>query len=282
MSDDQRPKSYGDKLSHNEVNWELPVVLKTGEAITSTPAAIYIKDSDSRIYLTVVETGDEQEGNFVGFAMEIADGADSAIAVQLGGAVAGFSDLDAGKFYYLSSTPGAIWVGVDTDSAFLRKVGIAIDTAILLIVKEEADRDWIATDDLRNSNDDIKSTIETSYTKVKELLLNEGLPVCRIYFELYTDGGGPTAYGRIYKNGAAIGTERSTTNSSPQPYTQDFKGFVSGDLIQIYAKTSSGASGSNIKNMRLKYAKQVRRFGIDELDTPLTINKVVSVTDQDP
>jgi hypothetical protein len=46
--------------------------------------------------------------------------------------------------------------------------------------------------------------------------------------------GSNTLYGRIYKNGAAVGTERSTTSNVGAFFEEDFSGLVAGDFIQLY------------------------------------------------
>ena len=48
------------------------------------------------------------------------------------------------------------------------------------------------------------------------------------------------AYGRIYKNGVAVGVERSTNLTSPPVNYQEDISFSCGDLAQIYAYTDGG------------------------------------------
>jgi len=82
------------------------------------------------------------------------------------------------------------------------------------------------------------NTEETSYTKVKEIEIGAIGGEMTISFQLKA-AGGATAYGRIYKNGAAVGTERSTASSTYQTYSEDISGLVSGDLVQLYIKKSA-------------------------------------------
>lgn len=78
----------------------------------------------------------------------------------------------------------------------------------------------------------------TSYTKIKTLYVARPGAV-RIKFGMKAYDGN-TAYGRIYKNGVAVGTQRSTTErNSYQTYSEDFSGLVIGDLIQLYVKSSN-------------------------------------------
>jgi hypothetical protein len=61
----------------------------------------------------------------------------------------------------------------------------------------------------------------------------------RIIFKLKTANAATTAYGIIYRNGVAVGTERSTTSTSYVTYSEDISGWSDGDEIQIYMKGSN-------------------------------------------
>jgi len=83
----------------------------------------------------------------------------------------------------------------------------------------------------------------TSYAKAKELIVGRD-GGARIVFTMLANSGG-TAYGKIYKNGVAIGTERSTTSSTYVTFSEDFTGFVQGDLIQLYMYRSVSVSADS-------------------------------------
>ena len=126
----------------------------------------------------------------------------------------------------------------------------------------------IVTPSLKNSNDTMRQTPTSSYTKVKEVKLNENLANVKIKFSLRTwSTGGFLAYGQIYKNGVAIGLERGNSTTSWQEFEEDFAGFVANDLIQIYAKQGAGGDYAQVQNMRLYYAADPA---------------AISVTNQDP
>jgi len=61
-----------------------------------------------------------------------------------------------------------------------------------------------------SSNPGEKSTTSTTYAKLKQTKIGRS-GTYRIVFSLKTLGSQYPAYGRIYRNGAAVGTERSTT-----------------------------------------------------------------------
>jgi hypothetical protein len=92
-------------------------------------------------------------------------------------------------------------------------------------------------------------TNSTTYVKMAEIKS----PVSGVIRILFTLDGTVynTAYGRIYKNGIASGTER-TTGYSEVVFSEDIA--VSyGDLIQIYGKTSNAAYPTAIKTFALRY-----------------------------
>lgn len=88
------------------------------------------------------------------------------------------------------------------------------------------------------------------YTKIKEFLCG-GAGTFRITFDLRTLDVGQTAYGRIYRNGVAVGTERTTTSSTDVNFSEDISGWSVGDLCQLYIQSSSsntaGASDFSVK-----------------------------------
>ncbi len=91
------------------------------------------------------------------------------------------------------------------------------------------------------------STAAMSYTKVKEILVGFA-GTFRITFDLRSSSAGYTAYGRVYKNGAASGTARSTNNTSLVTYSQDISSFAAGDKIQVYIYSNGGtAYAANFK-----------------------------------
>jgi len=142
------------------------------------------------------------------------------------------------------------------------------------------------SDDLRNSNNTERSNLATSYTKIKEILLNANLAACRIKFDMYATAG-KTGRAKIYKNGVAIGAEQSNGTGAYVTYSEDFTGFVSGDLIQIYGYVFFGDSATEyvyIRNMRFYYKKVITALSGDTLSAPLDVatDPTISVTNQDP
>ncbi len=115
----------------------------------------------------------------------------------------------------------------------------------------------IASDVLMNSDDTEEYKYGQEYAVQKEfdpLLLNlhSNDSEFKIKFDLKTSNFGNDVYARIYRNGVAVGTERTTIISATYTnYSQDITGWSEGDLIQLY--TYSGAMGVRpyVQNFRV-------------------------------
>ncbi len=251
-----------------------------GETIAINDA-LYLKASDGKVYKTDADYSDERIHNFIGFAKE-AGVLNDVKKVQIGGKVEGFTGLTIGSHYYLSGTAGAITITKPTRAKLIGIAKSATELVIFYSVDISLVKNYSVSDNLRNSNDASQSTSSTDYIKKKEVLINESLPACRIKFSLQNvSGNGQLITGRIYKNGVAIGTERTTTTS--QEFTEDFANFVVNDLIQIYIKVGTGATEGRVYNMRFYYDYNITKIGIETLTTPLEVTEIpVFMTNQDP
>ena len=78
----------------------------------------------------------------------------------------------------------------------------------------------------------------TTYEKVKEVAIGRA-GIVTVSFALKKSA--TTIYGRVYINGAAVGTERAETTSSYVVYTEDFTVAI-GDLIQLYVKAGAAVA----------------------------------------
>ena len=113
------------------------------------------------------------------------------------------------------------------------------------------------SDNLKASSDGVQSTTSTTYTKIKEITVPDYSPKIsdkdigklRVAFDLASNTAANAAYGRIYKNGVALGTERINSNVTYITYTEDLE-FKVGDLIQLYAKATS-LYQANVRNFRI-------------------------------
>jgi len=81
---------------------------------------------------------------------------------------------------------------------------------------------------------------------------------------------GATAYGRVYVNGSAVGTERSTTSSLRQAWNEDIS-FNAGDVIQLYVRNSNAGFGTS-------YGLHLRTNGATSTGITFTEDSVESST----
>lgn len=114
------------------------------------------------------------------------------------------------------------------------------------------------------------STGATSYTKLKTITIGANLDtntMLRLTFDLRLNTTGPPyAYGRIYRNGVAVGVARSTSSGSYVTYQEDITGWSAGDTIELWAYTSSG------------YTAYVRNFRILGTHNSAMVNEVTGTT----
>ena len=167
----------------------------------------------------------------------------------------------------------------DNDHGAIYYTEAEVDAAIAAVATYSS----TVSANLRNSNDTERSTDSLTYVKVKECLLGGDLAACRIKFDLKANRDGNTAFGKIYKNGVAEGTEQSTILfGSFETFSEDFTGFSSGDLIQIYAK-GDFTNDQYCQNMQFYYDGAITHLKDNLLDTPLaSAATVISITNQDP
>lgn len=111
---------------------------------------------------------------------------------------------------------------------------------------------YAAGDQLLESADTERSTTSGSYVILKEIAVARS-GTLRIKFDLTPNAG--TAFGRIYRNGSAVGTEQSETTGGKVYATksEDISGWSPGDLCQVYAYFGGGGGGSTafVRNFRL-------------------------------
>ena len=111
-----------------------------------------------------------------------------------------------------------------------------------------------AGDNLCVSSDGLKTTTSTDGVKAKEIKVYRP-GTYRIKFDLAIIGAELTAYGRIYRNGNPIGTERSTTDTSYTTFSEDIANWEEGYPIQLYYHHTggTGSEGAKVRNFRVYY-----------------------------
>ena len=206
----------------------------------------------------------------------------SAISADLGAITAGTITLPdsgwikGGQTGYDTGT--GFFLGYDTD-AYKFSIGdsdenkLTWDGSELFVKGNIAWIEVVASDDLRHSNDTLKSTTSTTPVKLKEIKMNNDLPAMRIKFDIRrnttSSSCGGNVYGQIYKNGQAWGTQQSWANLDWTTFSEDFTDIKKNDLIQLYAWSEYGSSDTcddiaEVQNFRIYYTRQ---FKYDETFT---------------
>ena len=90
------------------------------------------------------------------------------------------------------------------------------------------------------SNEVGRSTVSVIYVIVKETQIGQG-GAYRIRFNLRSSSGS-AVFGKIYRNGVAVGTERSTTSVTDVLFSEDIAGWTATERVQLFAKATGGAT----------------------------------------
>ena len=99
--------------------------------------------------------------------------------------------------------------------------------------------EYVMGADTYHANDTNKTQSITSLTLTKEIVLTTTpADTLRIHFGIQGAYGGYTYHGRVYRNGAAVGTLRSCADSK-LTFDEDIAGWSDGDLLQLYAQAAS-------------------------------------------
>lgn len=227
----------GEELSSDKLNKNIIAgSYDAGETINgeTLPVPCYQNTSDNEFYKCDANVSTKLE--FTGFAISNSTNG-NPIDLQFNGIVRGFTGLQEGRKYYVQDTAGTIGTAKGTYEIL---VGIAVSTTELLILKDEkmlladASDDTGGTENICAEANTQRDIVTTTYAKHKEIRIARA-GIYRVYFGVYHNSSSFATYGKVYKNGVAIGTERSAGSTVWVYYYQDFT-FAIGDLVQLYGK----------------------------------------------
>ena len=110
---------------------------------------------------------------------------------------------------------------------------------------------YVISDNLLHSHDNFGTACGTTYSVVKTIAIDALYPpsTIRVKFDLRCVFTAQNAYGRIYKNGVAFGTERINGTTSYVTYSEDLS-FVQGDTLELWVKADT-ANGAGRQNFRV-------------------------------
>jgi hypothetical protein len=117
----------------------------------------------------------------------------------------------------------------------------------------------IVSDVLCNSHDaEATQTVnDASYHKVKTITFTDGLiGNIRVKFDIHRNSSPYVVYGRVYKNGVALGIGWSCSNNSYETKSEDLDvGTINdGGTLELWAKAEASGAIAYLKNFRLYYS----------------------------
>lgn len=143
----------------------------------------------------------------------------------------------------------AIWISTGPTTGYL--VVIADTGKSWEFTGASATTVWSDSDTLGGANSEETST-DAGYTKIKEIVINQALTGARnISFDIKSNDGATTVYGRVYRNGSALGTEQTTTSGTFVTKTESInQTWAANDLLQLYVH-SDGAATLTVRNFQM-------------------------------
>ena len=186
----------------------------------------------------------------------------ASLNADLGTITAGNITIDASGFIRggqtAYNTGTGFFLGYDTD-AYKFSVGnpdgnyLAWNGSDFIVngIALSADIEYAVGDYIILTNVAAAGGNNTTYIKRRENIIPKG-GTLRMKFSIWTANSDYAAYGRIYRNGVAVGTEQSTNLENPgEEFSEDIAGWSRGDLVQLYQKSGNAFANTNVENFKL-------------------------------
>lgn len=111
-----------------------------------------------------------------------------------------------------------------------------------------------ASANVRNSHDAEATSVSATYVKAKTITITNGLVgAARFLFDLKTSDILKTAYGRVYRNGVALGTEQTEVGLAYVIKSEDrTQTWNPGDTAELWIH-NDGVGTTSVQNFRLAY-----------------------------
>lgn len=104
-----------------------------------------------------------------------------------------------------------------------------------------------------HSHDVQADTSSLAYVKLKTITINtlyQTPKTIRTRFRVAISPTSETVYGRIYKNGGAVGIERSYSGSGFPEFIEDLS-FAQGDTLELWVKSSDAGATASVMDFRV-------------------------------
>lgn len=135
-------------------------------------------------------------------------------------------------------------------SADVPNIQTNIDAVDTIVELKNYRKFMLPSDVLLHSNDPRSDSNNLAYEKVKETKV-DFTGSFRAYWEFRNFSANEDCWTKIYINDIAVGVEKYYGGAAFDPYTDD-NDVVYGDLVQLWAKGSSGFPSVMTQNFRLK------------------------------
>ena len=121
------------------------------------------------------------------------------------------------------------------------------------------------SDTLQESDDAEVEKDSPTYVKAKEIEVNVTGKIKTKFDLKQTSGPNNTIAGKIFVNGAAVGTEHTSTLSTYATKTDESIDVATGDLVQVYVKSVDSNQKQKVENFRLYWDVSTKGY-IDNAD----------------
>ena len=150
--------------------------------------------------------------------------------------------------YFPSSTANVVdtlTATASVDTPIIRGIGLRIPHL----------KDKVASASSRHTHSANAVTASATYVKLKTITFTNGLLGSqRFNFDMKTSTGGTFAYGRIYRNGVALGTEQSTDYAFGDTFTEDItQDWNPGDTCELWGHCTGGVATVTVYNFEVCY-----------------------------
>jgi len=157
----------------------------------------------------------------------------------------------SGSSYADWATMSNVGVGITSPRALLDiSTGYLVGTGLQLphVINK------IASANVRNSHNAETTSTSATYVKVKTITLPNGLVgQQRFLFDIKTSDILKTAYGRVYRNGVAIGTEQTDTTGTYATKSEDItQTWNPGDTAELWIH-NDGTGTTSVQNFQIAY-----------------------------
>ena len=170
-----------------------------------------------------------------------------------GGTGQDFSATAQGNVLYFSATGTVGVLAPGDDGQMLKTQGAAANPVWVTVTDDDTLPIWEAeaSDTIRTYDDAEEIQADDVWVKKKEIQVFFA-GIIRIKFDYARNTETGTAYARVYIDGVATGTEKTSTTTTYATWSQDIA-VETDDLVQLYVKHSHIGQTTKVRNFRFYF-----------------------------